>query len=155
VDAAASTRENPAPRRIFPWEGDLTPDHANYIENRVGGTSAVGVFPRGASPYGALDVSGNIYEWCLTKSRSDYRKTEDNDLKGDDVRVVRGGADYCSASNLRCAATAGYPPVMRLDHLGFRVVASPAVDTLDSGRVDAGTRMKTDGRKRQDRPRFT
>lgn len=38
-------------------------DHANYLEIRIGTTSAVGIFPKGESPYELLDASGNVWEW--------------------------------------------------------------------------------------------
>ena len=48
------------------------PKHANYANTGIGTTSAVGVFPLGASPCGALDMAGNAWEWCLTQWRDNY-----------------------------------------------------------------------------------
>ncbi len=115
--------DSPARQRIYPWQGDLTPEHANYGETKLSTTSAVGVFSRGASPYGALDMSGNMWEWCLTKYRGNYRTQEDNDPEGTDPRVMRGGAFYNGAWRVRCAARVGSDPYDRNGYVGFRVVA--------------------------------
>jgi formylglycine-generating enzyme required for sulfatase activity len=52
--------------RAYPW-GDQAADctRANFYNNGycVGDTSAVGSYPSGASPYGALDMAGNVSEW--------------------------------------------------------------------------------------------
>jgi eukaryotic-like serine/threonine-protein kinase len=49
--------------RIYPW-GNTSPNKSllNYNEN-IGDTTAVGSYPSGASPYGALDMAGNVWEW--------------------------------------------------------------------------------------------
>ena len=52
--------------RVFPW-GDATPTCAlaNFRNNSncVGDTGAVGSYPAGVSPYGALDMAGNVWAW--------------------------------------------------------------------------------------------
>ncbi len=114
--------------RIFPWQGELTTQHANYSETKIGATSAVGIFPLGASPYGLLDASGNVWEWCSTKwvdSYKDYdKKIKDREnLEGDFTRVLRGGAFYNGSDFVRAACRYRYYPNLRLRNDGFRVVA--------------------------------
>jgi formylglycine-generating enzyme required for sulfatase activity len=123
---------NPSPERVYPWDGECTPEHANYADANIGATTAVGVFPAGASPYGALDMSGNVWEWCLTKSRDGYSTPADDGLEGNDARVLRGGAFCHYARNVRCAFRYGDSPYYRVRSDGFRVVASPIIHDSDA-----------------------
>jgi len=111
--------------RIYPWGSELDPNKANYYETKVGSTSAVGCFPEGVSPYGALDMSGNVWEWCQTKWRENYKDLVDEGLEGTSPRVVRGGAWYGDPGALRCALRGRSGPDVRGGSLGFRVVFSP------------------------------
>jgi formylglycine-generating enzyme required for sulfatase activity len=116
--------------QIYPWDGPLTQDRANYAATGIGATSAVGLFPQGASPYGVLDMSGNVWEWCGTKWRDGYNKTADESPEGDNPRVVRGGAFYLEARYVRCAYRYWYSPLNWGWYQGFRVVVSPIVSRL-------------------------
>ena len=85
-------------------------------------TSAVGRYPKGKSPYGVMDMAGNVWEWCLTKWRYDYILPPDDDPAGEDRacgagRFLRG----YDARNVRCACRDCYYPSSRNDDLGFRV----------------------------------
>jgi formylglycine-generating enzyme required for sulfatase activity len=115
--------------RIFPWNGQLTPQHANYSETKIGATSAVGIFPAGASPYGLLDASGNVWEWCSTKWIENYKGydkkiKEREGLEGDDLRVLRGGAFGSVSNHVRAASRDWLDSLVRDHFFGFRVVAS-------------------------------
>ena len=93
--------------RAFPWEGDFDPNKANTEETGLGTTTAVGAFPLGASPYGCLDMSGNVWEWV---------NGEQN---------LRGGSYILNADWARCAFRYGLLPDNWLRDYGFRVVVSP------------------------------
>lgn len=107
--------------REYPWGADADPDRANYDETGLGNTSAVGCFPRGVSPYGCLDLSGNVREWCRTK----YDDPNDNSLEGDVFRVLRGGAFSSNVRLVRCASRSRDFPSVGDVNYGFRVMVSP------------------------------
>jgi formylglycine-generating enzyme required for sulfatase activity len=108
--------------RIYPWGNDLDPNRANYYDTRIGTTSAAGCFPGGASPYGVEDLSGNMWEWCRTKWEDDYKNyQDDNDLEGDDFRMLRGGSFNFEQWIARCVYRSGRLPHNRNRLIGFRV----------------------------------
>ncbi len=113
--------------RVYPYGDAFDPNKGNTYETGIGRTSAVGLFPDGASPYGVLDMSGNVWEWCMTKWRGDYGKPEDNDPAGDARRVVRGGSwDYLQI-DARAAYRSWVYPDYRIYNVGFRVVRPPSL----------------------------
>ena len=129
--------------RTWPWGNEWVEGRANTEEADIGETCAVGCFPAGASPYGLLDVAGNVWEWTSTKwgrtsvYRPDYGYPYDptdgrEDLTGPDLRVVRGGSWYLLQRVARCAYRNGDIPDDFHDSLGFRVVVSLALPSSDS-----------------------
>jgi formylglycine-generating enzyme required for sulfatase activity len=118
--------ENPDPKRRYPWGDAPDPNRANYEDRGIGTTSTVGCFPGGASPYGVVDLSGNVWEWCATKWQDSYKNYRgDNDLEGDVPRVVRGGAFYSGEGSVRCASRLRDLPDFQHIYLGLRLVVAP------------------------------
>ena len=77
--------------------GDNSPDGTLLNSSwNVGDTTEVGKYPNGASPYGALDMAGNVWEWVSSKYKSYPYNANDGreDLTGNDPRVLRGRAWY-------------------------------------------------------------
>jgi formylglycine-generating enzyme required for sulfatase activity len=123
--------------RVYPWGNEITPEDANYDKTNIDTTSPVGCFPDGASPYGCLDMAGNVDEWTRSLwgkefSNPDCRypyqpgKKHENLKAGDEMlRVLRGGSFDLSANWVRCAARGGSGPGHRNWYNGFRVVLSP------------------------------
>ncbi len=110
---------------IYPWGDDFDAGKCNMGDTGINATSPVGMFAAGASPYECLDMSGNVWEWTMTKWINDYQNYKPNDdPKGNESRVLRGGAFFDLVRQLvRCAARDLYDPDFRLNYLGFRVVA--------------------------------
>jgi len=124
--------------RAYPW-GDAFPtcDLVNGSVNTgytycVGDTSQVGSYPLGASPYGALDMAGNVWEWVndwyLSSYYSSSAYANPPGPASGTYKVLRGGSWWSYYACLRVADrqyTYSYPTV-RDYVIGFRCGASPA-----------------------------
>jgi formylglycine-generating enzyme required for sulfatase activity len=112
--------------RIHPWGANIDNTLANYLGSRIGATTAIGAYPRGAGPYGVLDMAGNVWEW----TRDLYRrypyvpKDGRNHLDAKGKRVARGGAFCRDEDHLRAAVRDYGGPDLRSHEVGFRVVLS-------------------------------
>ena len=121
--------------RWWPWGNDL-PDHSRChfdgplqgLAPATQGALAVGQFPRGASPYGTLDMAGNVWEWTNSLYRRYPYQYDDGreDLQAPGQRVVRGGSYNHGLRHIRCAARDGMAAGARDVYIGFRVVAQVA-----------------------------
>ena len=114
--------------RTYPW-GKAAPDksRANY-NNNVGDTTPVGQYsPQGDSPYGCVDMAGNVWQWTNSLYKPYPYNANDGRENSSDTggRVVRGGSFDYDGGLLPCACRNGYNPTNRLINLGFRLLASP------------------------------
>jgi formylglycine-generating enzyme required for sulfatase activity len=113
--------------RRYPWGSRFEPDRANA--GYTAGTAAAGSYAGGASPYGVLDMAGNVWEWTSSLYRpypydpGDGR--EEPTARG--ARVNRGGSWYYGAWYVRTTyrATANHI-YRRIADLGFRCASSCA-----------------------------
>jgi eukaryotic-like serine/threonine-protein kinase len=115
--------------RTYPW-GDAAPTCSlanNY--GCVGDTSAVGSYPAGASPYGALDMAGNVWEWVADWYDSGYySKSPLQNPTGPgsgSSRVLRGGSWNNTEKYVRSASRSGFTPHDYRSSSGFRCVSPP------------------------------
>jgi formylglycine-generating enzyme required for sulfatase activity len=110
--------------RLYPW-GETPPGArtANF-DNQVGDTIRVGSLLAGASPYGALDIAGNVSEWTADwYGAGYYRLSEYSNPTGPDsgeFRVLRGGSWFNPARAMRAAFRLWNYPDLRSDTVGFR-----------------------------------
>ena len=109
--------------RAYPWGETFDAARCNAGETGIGQTSAVGIFPSGASSYGVLDMSGNVWEWCSTKWRKSYEESTDDDPQREARRVVRGGSFGDNLQNARCASRSDAGSDFIGLNVGFRVCA--------------------------------
>jgi formylglycine-generating enzyme required for sulfatase activity len=117
--------------RKYPW-GNSAPDctKTNY-DSCVGDTSRVGSYPSGASPYGVMDMAGNVDEWVQDGYDSSYYSVSpSNNPQGPETgtyRVLRGGSwvSFDFVGDVRSALRSVLPPrPLDLDSNGFRCVRS-------------------------------
>jgi formylglycine-generating enzyme required for sulfatase activity len=123
--------------RLFPWGNEL-PDaggkyRANYGKDRGRAdgfeyTSPVGSFPQGASPYGVMDMAGNVWEWVADWYDETYYATSPAENpqgpasgKG---RVLRGGSWGNRPESIRTAVRLRSEPNSGISYIGFRCARS-------------------------------
>ena len=120
--------------RNWAWGNEFGEGNANTAEAKIGDTTPVGQFsPQGDSPYGCVDMIGNVWEWCADWfDEKEYKNRQGKPVKDPhgpekgNTRVVRGGSfDYAQRS-ARCADRGRYDPNDSDGSLGFRVAVSPA-----------------------------
>jgi len=122
--------------RIYPWGNEWDPDLSNNREmdslrHRVVpletidgvklGTLPVGSFPDGRSPFGVLDMAGNVAEWCL-------------DIRGEGEmaeRVLMGGSFFDNRQGLKTHVPDSDDPRKWCNLYGFRVVINKFNNNVD------------------------
>lgn len=121
--------------RTYPWGSTFDGTRLNYCDSRCTGgdptfddgyrfTAPVGSYPSGISPYGALDMAGNAWEW--TADRYDegyYAQSPARNPGGPPAgysRVLRGGSWNHDRSGMRTAFRLDSPLANSVDNFGFR-----------------------------------
>ena len=93
--------------REYPWRGPFSKTLCNTAESKIKErTTAVGAYPKGAARTGALDMSGNVWEWTSTDEGA--------------AKVLRGGSWNFYSYDARCASRNWINPDGRGDIIGFR-----------------------------------
>ncbi|MEI7868987.1 MAG: SUMF1/EgtB/PvdO family nonheme iron enzyme [Candidatus Methylumidiphilus sp.] len=105
--------------RRYAWGNEEpTAERANFSGN-VGEPTPVGVYPNGATPEGVLDMTGNVWEWCLNL-RTNKVPEQGNIGTGQGARTARGGSWDNHSDILRCAFRWN-PPYFRNNIIGLRL----------------------------------
>jgi len=114
--------------RKYPW-GNEWKSLCNSISGGMHQVEDVGSYPGCVSPYGVLDMSGGMWEWCADfYGESYYSETTAGDPRGPDsgrLRVIRGGAWMSQPMWLRAAYRAKRSPTSRNADHGFRCAQDP------------------------------
>lgn len=128
--------------RIYPWGDEFNGEMLNFCDrdceflansNYDDGyetTAPVGSYPQGASPYGALDMAGNVREWVFDRyarryyERSEYRNPDGPDESLGDIRVWRGGSWSDTGDDTRITGRHSDVPTHEWIDIGFRCVLS-------------------------------
>ncbi|AKT39207.1 bifunctional serine/threonine-protein kinase/formylglycine-generating enzyme family protein [Chondromyces crocatus] len=119
--------------RRYPWgRAEPTARYANFDNrSRENGTSPVGAYPEGTSPYGALDMAGNVWEWCDDYDDPDFyadgppRNPRNSRIPARNARLVmRGGSWMYGAQSLRVYTRQSFDARYRFADGGFRCARS-------------------------------
>jgi formylglycine-generating enzyme required for sulfatase activity len=125
--------------RLYPWGNEFEGEYLNFCDaNCVADwrdrsaddgyryTAPVGSYPDGASPYGVLDMSGNVWEWTADWYTPDaYAAIPPTNPTGPTSglqKVIRGGSWYYKGASLRVARRHRDVPSSSYDNIGFRCV---------------------------------
>ncbi len=109
----------------YPWGSKYRTGYANIDEkwrwqdsNHLKKTNAVGMYPDGSSQECVLDMSGNVWEWCL----NEHENPQIIKKSGSADRVLRGGSWNNDAHLASTHFRNGFTPDYRSSNIGFRLV---------------------------------
>jgi formylglycine-generating enzyme required for sulfatase activity len=119
--------------RRYPWGNEWRPGLCNTQELERKGTTSVGEFERTSkSPFGVVDMAGNVWEWTASWYNPYPDSPHESLNYGQIFRIVRGGSWRNSRRGARIACRGRCKPNARRACLGFRI-ASDAVDAVLEG----------------------
>ncbi|MEO8341223.1 MAG: SUMF1/EgtB/PvdO family nonheme iron enzyme [Nitrospirota bacterium] len=108
------------PTREYPWEGGWDASRCNSRESRLNRTTAVGLYPSRATQKGALDMAGNVWEWCLNTYEQPETPESIRIGGSNSLRVIRGGSWYNVPVALRSSARNRFYADEGSNTIGFR-----------------------------------
>jgi eukaryotic-like serine/threonine-protein kinase len=111
--------------RVYPWGNKPPTDQLLNYQRNVRDTTAVDSYPAGASWVGALDMTGNAWEWVIDWYAASYADSAQLNPAGPasgTTKVLRGGSWHNTDDYARSAFRGNLDPNTRYDDLGFRCV---------------------------------
>jgi len=106
--------------RLYPWGNEYDSKKVNGQDSGIRGTTAVGSFADGASPYGVLDMAGNVWEWTSDWYEAYPGSSYQSPYYGQQFKVLRGGGWFETADFLRTTTRNATSDTAANDDLGFR-----------------------------------
>jgi formylglycine-generating enzyme required for sulfatase activity len=110
--------------RAYAWGDSFVAENGNFYEGGIRGTTAVGSFGAGASPYEVFDMAGNVREWVEDYFLAYPGQAADADpFFGEENRVNRGGGWFDGEDGELVTTynrNAGPPGTSANDDIGFR-----------------------------------
>jgi formylglycine-generating enzyme required for sulfatase activity len=106
--------------RLYPWGDEWKPDYANAGQGKKGRLFAAGRYASGASPFGALDMCGNVWEWTASEFKDYPGRKIASSLAGAGLKVIRGGAYDVALKNATTTYRGALSPSRAYDKTGFR-----------------------------------
>src|SRR5271157_2428964 len=128
--------------RIYPWGNEFNGNFLNFCDincsqswanknynDGYADTAPVGSYPQGASPYGALDMAGNVYEWVADWYSENYYSaspvTNPTGPSSGQGKIMKGGA-WSDAASTNATSQVNFSPSSSFDFAGFRCAHSAA-----------------------------
>jgi formylglycine-generating enzyme required for sulfatase activity/serine/threonine protein kinase len=108
--------------RLYPWGNEWVSGNAYTKESKLTTLQPVGSAANGASPFGVLDMSGNVWEWCEDNFRPYVGSTAE--AKDPTYKIIRGGSLGDDKTKAMTTYRNWVPPEQRYEALGFRCARS-------------------------------
>jgi serine/threonine-protein kinase len=108
--------------RLYPWGNEWVPGNAYTKESKLTTLQPVGSNAAGASPFGVLDMAGNVWEWCEDNFRPYPGSTAE--AKDPTYKIIRGGSLGDEKGKAMTTYRNWVPPERRYEALGFRCARS-------------------------------
>jgi len=108
---------------LYPWGNDWNAANANVKDSGFRGTTPVGTFAGGVSPYGLFDMAGNAWEWTADWYKPYPGNTTKDNYYGEKFKVLRGGGWFEEKEKVTTTVRSSSSLEAANDDIGFRCAA--------------------------------